>query len=337
MRPLILILLSLLGSLARAEAPKARLSSSIREDRGSTSPFLDRSLNTHIVSFDFSTGSYFADSVFRFGFDQLKNDYSSFEFGGKTAVPLRLSDSYDGREKSFRIGADYFYQVLKLNYEGLRSFDQGPFSGHSGQLLIEYKNQASGTEYFILLGESNQRVPEYYFKDLLALKTLQSPLRNREIRYQVGFEQILSEISKFRGELQITDKLTNRSEVASSEIAYAQALSDSQSVIAKTGAAVESEKVPEAAERGRLSAQWLSVEHRFQPNHRWSYSTQIVSLLETESERGALISQKVGTDSLGLQISYLFKKWQFGFELVGSRSNTEYQSLQMTGDLSWQI
>jgi len=345
MRPLIsgsllFAVLFLPALQAHGEAPSFRMTTNVHDESGTaglittTSPSSSSTLTT---SLDGTSGSLTRNLSVRFGLDHINPDYSRYLILDRSGSATPLANSFNAPENVGRFGVDFTAQRLTLSVDGAQTISETPFPGGSVGLMGTYDSYEKGARYSLNLTRSDYSAPLSYFDAPETFQTLPRPTRLLEDRLTVAWEQVLTEMLKSRIETFVADHPQNQPSVVGGEAALAFALDGKSALIGKLGSAHQLQNTQIFDDRGYLDATWMQIEYRLEPAFRWALSAGAGTVYETESARGRFPYQRIGTDTLSIGARTREKMFEIGITALGAFSNTGYQSIQVGGDLLWQI
>ena len=334
-----LIFVFLFSSISFAASPTAVFHNSVKTESGSTGLTSTNSNSTSTItnSIDFNSGSKFSHFEVHGGFDRLKADYSRYIITDRQGNEPELSSQFNQSEFTGRVGTSVFFGRDTIVIDGSKTIGASPFSGFSAGIQATHDFFLSGTKISLNANHADHKTPFSYYKDPENFSPRVLPTRNLENKFIASTEQIMTESLKMKLSIFVTDKPDTRPLQRGGEVSVADAITESSALIGTIGMAREKKSDPLRDDRGYFDANWLQVEYRYFPNFRWEFSSKIGTIFETETARGRLPRQKVGTDSLGLAAKSHWKFGDIGMSALAAKSNTGYRSFSLGGNLSWNI
>jgi hypothetical protein len=329
----------LVGGFAFAEAPSAKISTSLSSESGDAGLTTQSSASatSTTVSVDASTGSYFRKSTVRLGYDQINPDYGRYLLTDRSGNITPLSNTYSATESVARAAVDYYIKDVTLSIDGAQTASTTPFTGYTAKFTAAYTNYLLGAKYAVAVSRADHDLPLSYFVNPDTFQTELRPSRNLEDRVALSWEQILNEKSKTKLEIFSAERPESRPPCMGGEASIGYALTDYSALLGKIGIAHESRGAILYDDRGYFDATWAQIEYRIEPSYRWTLSAIFDTILESETARGIYPDQSIGTDSIAIQARTRGKGWELGLKTLGSLANTGYESLQFGVDLAWQI
>lgn len=334
-----LIFLLAVSGPAWAEAPSARFTSGWKSEAGSTglSTANAEASSTLTNSVDVSSGSKIRNFTLRLGLDRASRDYGRYLITDSQGGSAPLSRTFSAPEYLFRPGLDLYAGNYLLGLDAAKTLGSTPFPGDSLKVRGNFEERALGAKLFAAYARSDLRAPASYFVDPDSFASRLRPTRLLTHRGSLGWEQVLGERWKGRLEGFAGFRPGSRPSHRGLSAGLAYALTDRLALFTKVGGAREVRGSTLYEDRGYFDAYWAKAELRFEPSYRWSLGASAGTVLETETARGRVARQKVGTDSLGLNASLLGSFWQLGMNALGQFSNTGYHSLGLGGNFTWQL
>jgi|GEM_PF-3705377 len=339
MRALILGILILVapGQFAQGAAPSLKVSTVVKSERGSTgySTAGVANASTLTTSTDLGSGSALGVLGLRMGYDRLQPAYERVIITDRQGNARALSALHPGPENSVRGGLDVTLPALTVSLDGSHTVGNSAYPGHSAALKGAFDRYATGTRYTAELSRSDFSSPSSFFVDPDTFRTRERPGRLLESQVKIGVEQVLSESVRSRLQALYAVRPERAPPKAGFEASLAWAFHDDKAIVTTLGSARERRAGALYSDRGYLDATWLQAELRWEPSYAWRVYGRVGTLLETESARGRIARQRVGTDSLGLELRRTGGPFELGLSSLAAFSNTGYRNLQVGGNFVW--
>ncbi len=339
MRPLILgtMIFAALGSFAQGAAPSLRLGTSVSSERGSTGASTEgvAEASTLTTRTDLNSGSALGAVSLRMGYDRLQPAYERVVLTDRQGISRPLSALHSGPENSLRGGLDLTLPAFTISLDGSHTVGRSAYPGHSASLKGAYDRYATGTRYLAEVSRSDFSSPSSFFVDPDTFRTRERPGRLLESQAKLGVEQVLSERLRTRIQALYALRPDRAPPKAGLEASLAWAFHDDKAIVTTLGSNRELRSGAFYSDRGYLDATWLQAELRWEPSYAWRVYGRVGTLLETESPRGRLALQRVGTDSLGLELRRTAGSFELGLNSLAAFSNSGYRNLLLGGNIAW--
>lgn len=317
--------------------PSLKVASQVRSESGTTGASTNgiATASSVTTTTDLSSGSALGPLAVRMGYDRLQPAYDRILITDRQGTTRALSAQFNGPEQTIRAGADLTFPAFNFSIDGTRTVGESAFPGHSASISATHDRYSTGTRFLAAFSRSDFASPRSYFIDPDTFRTRERPSRLLESQVKLGVEQALSE--RLRGRIQAIYALRpdRRPAKTAFETSFAWAFQDDKAALISLGTARESRGSALFDDRGFLSAYWLQTEIRWEPTYSWRLYGRLGTLLETETARGRLPRQRVGTDSVGLEARRTGGRLELGLSSLAAFSNTGYRNLQFGGNLTW--
>lgn len=323
--------------VALAAAPQAKISTQVKSERGATGASTAgvASASTVTMSTDLNSGSALGALALRAGYDRIQPARERTLLTDRQGNVRPLSELYNGPEHSARAGLDVNLPGASISLDGSQTMGRTAYPGHTAALQSSFDRYETGTRVLAGLSRSDFASPRSYFVDPDTFRTRERPGRLLEEQAELGVEQILSERMKGRVQVSYARRPDRRPPKRGLEGSVAWAFHDDKSLVATVGSARELRSSALHDDRGYLDATWFQAEVRWEPAYAWRVFGRVGTIFETESPRGRLARQRVGTDSLGAEVRRAGGRIEFGVSSLAAFSNNGYRALQIGGNLTW--
>ncbi len=317
--------------------PSLKVASSYKSEKGSTGASTNGIVEAGSLSnsSDISSGSALGALTLRMGYDRQEPAYDRILITDRQGNTEPLSRIHPGPESSVRGGLDLAFPATSLSLDYSRTLGASAYPGQSFGVKSSFDQYSTGTRYLLEAARSDFSGPRAYFVDPDTFRTHERPSRLLENQLKAGVEQVLAERLRLRLMGNFANRPDRRPSKAGAETSLSWAFHDNKSLVATLGTARELRASQLFDERGYLDATWLQTELRWEPSYSWSFYGRLGTMLETETARGRLARQRVGTDMVGLEARRAGGKVEFGLNSFAAFSNTGYRNLQLGGNLTW--
>lgn len=325
---------------AHAEAPSSKLSYAYKNESGTTG--IDSAQGagnseTNSMRVDFSTGSRLGRMRARANLERVNSDYSRTILTNREGATTVLADLFRRPEQNAGLGVDMLLPALTLTLEGTSSISETPFPTKSARFGMDKMLVSMGARVSASISAYEQEQPVNYYVDPDSLQPTARTTRVLEQRADLRYEQILGVRWKARSQFAFAKRPRDRPNRYSVEERLAYALGDESAVHITVGGATESRAQALQDDRGYFNAVWWQAEIRRDFINGFNLSGAFGTVVETESARGRIPRQTVGTDVVAISANYHKGRIDFGLNSQLQFSNTNYRNYQLGGNFLWEI
>lgn len=273
----------------------------------------------------------------RTGYLSSWTDLSSYWITERNGGQTHLADTFDGHQHSMAIGGDWLQKDLTLSLDINGTISETPLDQRQALFSIKKTNIQSGSDIEVSYSLTKQSRPISYFTDPDDFSTKASaPYLNPSV-LKILYGKIITEKLKTSSFLLIGQRPEDRPNHFGMGFHSAYLLNDYLALHSGLELYAEDKRIALVDSRGYFDLFSANIGIAFEPAYRWLIRAGVGTSVETETERGTVPRQLVGTDSAQLTIEYRKSKILLLFTARLQQSNTHFEEHQFSGGITWEI